>query len=98
MADGRWVMTEEELNNTVCGFGSNRQINMRELPNYGRHLAADNRDGKAPQVCAFCRSAELITGLGGYGEGYGYKSARCKVCGGTTDFVYKDDIGKFFEK
>ena len=63
MADGRWVMTEEELNNTVCGFGSNRQINMRELPNYGRHLAADNRDGKAPQVCAFCSSAELITGL-----------------------------------
>lgn len=45
MADGRWVMTEDELNSTVCGFG--------------------------------------------------YKSSRCKACGGTTDFVYKDEAGKY---
>lgn len=97
MADGRWVMTEEELNNTVCGFGSKKQINMRELPNYGRHMTTDNRQGQAQRVCAFCGSDDLITGLGGYGEGYGYRSARCRTCGGTTDFVYKDEVGKFFK-
>ena len=95
MADGRWVMTEEELNNTVCGFGSRNSVNVRELPNFGRHRAVDDRLGRAENVCAFCGSAELITGLGGYGEGYGYRSARCRACGGTTDFVYKDDTGKF---
>ena len=97
MADGRWVMTEEELNRTVCGFGSRKQVNMRELPYYGKHLTADDRDGKAPQTCAFCGSKELITGLGGYGEGFGYRAARCRACGGTTDFVYKDEVGRCYK-
>ncbi len=97
MADGRWVMTEEELNRTACGFGGQKSVNMRELPNYGRRAPVDNRAGDAENVCAFCGSADLITGLGGYGEGYGFKSARCKACGGTTDFVYKDTAGKYFK-
>jgi hypothetical protein len=97
MADGRWVMTEEELNSTVLGFGSKKPSNMRELPNYGKHKQADNRRGKAQQICAFCGSRDLITGLGGFGEGFGYRSSKCKACGGTTDFVYKDDIGKYFK-
>ena len=99
MADGRWVMTEDELNSTVCGFGSKNPINMRELPNYGKHIPVDNRNGEAQQVCAFCGSGNLITGLGGFGEGFGDKSSRCKECGGTTDFVYKDEAGKYdFDK
>lgn len=98
MADGRWVMTEEELNRTACGFDGGKSENVRELPNFGKHEPVDDRDGTAPQICAFCGSRELITGLGGYGDGYGYRSARCRSCGGTTDFVYKDIIGKYFSK
>lgn len=96
MADGRWVMTEEELNKTACGFSGGKSADIRKLPNYGRHKAVDNRGNKAEVKCAFCGSADLITGLGGYGSGYGYRSSRCRKCGGTTDFVYKDDIGKYF--
>ena len=68
-----------------------------KLPNYRKHLAVDNRTGTAPAICAFCGSTNLMSGLGGYGEGYGYLSSRCDDCGGTTDFVYKDEVGKYFE-
>ena len=30
-------------------------------------------------------------------EGFGYKSFKCRTCGGTTDFVYKDEAGRFFK-
>ena len=96
MADGRWVMTEDELNRTVCGFDNEKRADMNDLPNTGKHVPVDDRTGKAEHICALCGSADLITGLGGFGEGYGYKSARCKTCGGITEFVYKDDAGKFF--
>lgn len=86
MADGRWVMTKEELDGVVCSM--NEQT-VTELPNYGKHYAIDNRDKQAEMVCAFCGSKDLQGGFGGYGEGYGYNSFRCKECGGTTDFYYK---------
>lgn len=97
MADGRWVMTKDELNKVVCGFDGGKSQDIRKLPNYGSHRAVDNRGGKAEVKCAFCGGTDLMTGLGGYGEGYGYRSSRCKACGGTTDFVYKDEVGKFLK-
>ena len=96
MADGRWVMTEEELNRTACGFSGSKSEDIRKLPNYGKNMAVDNRGNKAEAKCAFCGSADLTTGLGGFGDGYAYRSSRCKKCGGTTDFVYKDNVGKYF--
>jgi len=94
MADGRWVMTEAELNSVACGFQDKK---ITELPNYGKHLQVDNRAGKAPQVCAFCGGENLQSGFGGYGDGFGYLSSRCNDCGGNTDFVYKDEHGKYFK-
>ncbi|MBQ6314663.1 MAG: hypothetical protein IJI11_03565 [Mogibacterium sp.] len=96
MADGRWVMTEEELNRVACGFDDAKRVDSRSLPNYGKHIPVDNRDGSAEHICAHCGSPDLQEGFGGYGDGYGYRSARCKVCGGTTEFVYKDEVGKYF--
>lgn len=90
-------MTKEEMNRVVCGFDGGKRQDIRKLPNYGRHIAVDNRGNKAEVKCAFCGSKDLITGLGGYGEGYGYRSSRCKACGGSTDFVYKDEICKYFK-
>ena len=46
--------------------------------------------------CAFCGSRDLQSGFGGCGEGFGYRSCKCKACGGTTDFVYMDEAGKYF--
>lgn len=92
MADGRWVMTNEELDGVVCSM--NEQT-VTELPRYGQHMAVDDRDHAAPCVCAFCGSGDLQGGFGGYGDGFGYKSFRCKLCGGTTDFVYQDDVNHF---
>ena len=96
MADGKWVMTEEDskrVDLTHSGSGLQR---LRDLPNYGKHEAVDNRDSKADMKCALCGSEDLQSGFGGFGEGFGYKSFKCRACGGTTDFVYKDDAGKFF--
>lgn len=93
MADGRWVMTDNELNSTACGF-ERRDID--SLPNFGKHIKVDNRDGSAERVCAFCGSDALEAGFGGYGEGFIYKGCLCSDCGGTTDFVEKDEVGKFF--
>lgn len=94
MADGRWVMTKTELDNTACGF---ERRNLEELPNHNQHIKVDNRDGNAELKCAFCGSTNLEAGLYGYGQGFGYKSYLCPACGGTTDLVYKDEVGKFFE-
>lgn len=97
MADGKWVMTEEDskrVDLTHSGSGLQR---LRDLPNYGRHEAVDNRDGKADMKCALCGSEDLQSGFGGFGEGFGYKSFKCRACGGTTDFVYKDDAGRYFK-
>lgn len=97
MADGKWVMTDEDARRVDLSFGGNGRQNLRNLPNYRRHKAADDRSGNAEKKCAFCGSDDLQSGFGGFGEGFGYKSYKCRVCGGTTDFVYKDDIGKFFK-
>lgn len=94
MADGKWVMTEEDARRVDLSFsGSGRDL--RSLPNYGQHRAVDDRSGRAGKKCAFCGSDDLQAGFGGCGEGFGYRSFKCRVCGGTTDFVYKDDIGKY---
>ena len=96
MADGKWVMKDEDAKRVDLTFSGSAERGMRELPNFGQHLAVDDRDGKAAGVCAFCGSEDLQTGFGGCGDGFGYRSFKCRACGGTTDFVYKDDTGKFF--
>lgn len=95
MADGKWVMTDEDAKRVDLSFKGSARLDMRELPNYGQSKAVDDRDGKAIRKCAFCGSDDLQTGFGGCGEGYGYKSFKCRRCGGTTDFVYKDDKGMY---
>lgn len=94
MADGRWSMTEKELNRVATGF---RGRNHDELPNYKKHRKVDDRNGQAPRVCAFCQSSDLEEGFGGYASGFQYKSAFCNRCGGSTDFVFQDDDGRFFK-
>ena len=93
MADGRWVMTDRELNSTACGFERRDTDNLK---NFGSNIKVDDRSGDAERVCAFCGSTSLEAGFGGFGRGFGYKSSLCSDCGGTTDFVYRDDEGKFF--
>lgn len=96
MADGKWVMTDEDAKRVDMTFSSSARTDLRELPNYGEQKAVDDRDGRAGKKCAFCGSEDLQTGFGGCGEGFGYRSYKCRKCGGTTDFVYKDNTGKFF--
>jgi hypothetical protein len=97
MADGKWVMTEEDSRRVDLTYSGSGLQNMRELPNYGQHKAVDDRSGRAEAKCAFCGSADLQAGFGGFGEGFGYRSFKCRSCGGTTDFVYKDETGRFFK-
>ncbi|MCQ2567284.1 MAG: hypothetical protein MJ127_02645 [Mogibacterium sp.] len=94
MADGRWVMTEDELNGCATGFTENPY---KDLPNWGKHEKVDDRDGKAAKKCAFCGAEELDEGFGGYGNGFSYASCRCRKCGGMTDFVTEDKNGRFFK-
>ncbi len=96
MADGKWVMNEEDARRVDLSYSGSGLQDLRSRPNYGRHIAVDDRGCIAEKKCAFCSSARLQTGFGGYGEGFGYKSFMCTDCGGTTDFVYKDEIGKYF--
>lgn len=93
MADGRWFMTEKELNNVATGFQAR---NSDELPNYKKHRKVDDRDGQAVRICAFCQSNDLEEGFGRYAPGFRYKSVFCNRCGGSTDYVSRDDNGKFF--
>ena len=107
MADGKWVMTEEDAHRVDLSFSGSVRQDLRSLPNYGQHRAVDDREGAARTVddsegaakekCAFCGSADLQSGFGGCGEGFGYRSFICRACGGTTDLVYKDEAGKFFK-
>lgn len=97
MADGKWVMTEEDMLRVDCTFDGQGKQDIKELPHYGQHKYVDDRDGHAVVKCAFCGSEEIQSGFGGCGEGFGYRSYKCNVCGGSTDFVYKDEIGKYFK-
>lgn len=97
MADGKWVMTEEDSRRVDLTFSGKARQDLRSLPNYGQHQAVDDRRGDAEEKCAFCGSCDLQSGFGGFGEGFGYKSFVCRVCGGTTDLVYKDETGKYFK-
>lgn len=96
MADGKWVMTEDDARRVDLSYSGNAGRSLRNLPNYGQTRAVDNRDGRAVLLCAFCGSGDLQSGFGVLGEGFGCKSYKCRSCGGTTDFVYKDEVGKFF--
>ena len=96
MADGKWVMSDEDARRVDLSFKKSNTLSLRDLPNYGQQKAVDNRSGSADLKCAFCGSEDLQSGFGGCGEGFGYKSFKCRKCGGTTDFVYKDEIGKYF--
>ena len=106
MADGKWVMTEEDARRVDLSFSGSARQDLRSLPNYGQHRAVDDREGAARTVddregglekCAFCGAKDLQSGFGGCGEGFGYRSFICRACGGTTDLVYKDEAGKFFK-
>jgi hypothetical protein len=96
MADGKWVMTEDDARRVDLSHEEQNITDLRKLPNYGQHRAVDDRRGDAKLKCAFCGSEDLQTGFGGCGEGFGYKSFKCRACGGTSDFVFKDEHGKFF--
>ena len=91
MADGKWVMTEEDSKRVDLTYGGSGLQNLHDLPNYGQHRAVDDRGGKAAAKCAFCGSADLQSGFGGCGENFAYRSFKCRSCGGTTNFVYKDE-------
>ena len=102
MADGRWVMTENELNSVVSSF---KETDTEALPNEGKHLPVDVRGGVGDagsremeynEICPFCGSDKMRMGFGKYGQGFGCRSSKCEACGGVTDFVYKDEVGKFF--
>ena len=95
MADGKWVMTDEDAKRVDLSFSGPGRKDMRDLPNHGEHRYVDDRCSDAALKCAFCGSDDLQSGFGGCGEGFGYRSFKCRVCGGSTDFVYRDDIGKY---
>ena len=97
MADGKWSLTDEIEKRADLSFSGSGRQDMRSLPYYGKHKTVDDRDGDAVKKCAFCGSDDLQSGFGGCGEGFGYRSFKCRLCGGTTDFIYKDDIGKYIE-
>lgn len=94
MADGKWVMTEDDARRVDLSFSGSANRGLRDLPNYGKRIRVDNRDGNAELKCAHCGEADLGAGFGGFGDGFGYKSYKCSKCGGTTDLVYKDEEGK----
>lgn len=96
MADGKWVMTDEDAKRVDLSYRSREGRELRTLPNYGMNKYVDDRSGNAAAECAFCGSADLQSGFGGCGEGFGYRSFKCRSCGGTTDFIYKDESGKVF--
>ena len=64
MADGKWVLKDEDKDRVDLTFSGSREKRLGDF--------------------------------GGYGDGFGYKSGKCSICGGTTNFVYKDEKGKFF--
>ena len=94
MADGKWTMTDDDARRVDLSFSGSADRRISDLQNYGQHKYVDNRDGNADVVCAFCGSRDLESGFGGLGEGFGYRTYRCSRCGGSSDFVYKDDEGK----
>lgn len=94
MADGKWTMTDDDARRVDLSFSRSADRRISDLQNYGQHKYVDNRDGNADVVCAFCGSRELEGGFGGLGEGFGYRTYRCSRCGGSSDFVYKDEDGK----
>ena len=62
MADGKWVMTEEDAKRVDLSFSGSGGHDLRSLPNYGQHKAVDDRSGRAERKCAFCRSDDLHAG------------------------------------
>ena len=95
MADGKWVMTEDDARRVDLSYSGQGMQGLKELPNYGERMAVDDRGGDAEMKCSFCGSDDLQSGFGGCGDGFGYRSFKCRRCGGTTDFVYKDETGRY---
>ena len=94
MADGKWKMTDEDAKRVDLSFSKSERLELKSLPNFGKHLYIDNRKNDAALKCAFCNSTELESGFGGLGDGFGYKSYKCTKCGAATDFVYRDEEGR----
>ena len=47
MADGKWVMTEEDSKRVDLTFSAAVKQDLRKLPNYGQNKPVDDRDGRA---------------------------------------------------
>lgn len=97
MADGKWVMTSDDAKRVDLTFSGANPLDFHSLPNYGKIAYVDDRAGDAAKTCAHCGSDDLDSGFGGSGEGFAYRSVRCRKCGGTTKFVYRDEAGRFFK-
>ena len=87
MADGKWVMTEEDSKRVDLTHRGSGLQNMRDLPNYGINKAVDDRDGKAALKCSLCGSDDLQSGFGGCGFG----------CVLMKSDVFLDVYGRFKE-
>ena len=64
MADGKWVMTEDDARRVDLSHEEQNITDLRKLPNYGQHRAVDDRRGDAEVKCAFCGSGDLQTDSG----------------------------------
>lgn len=93
MADGKWVMTEDDARRVDLSFKCNSRTDLRDLPNFGMQRTVDERACSAGVKCAFCGSEDLQIGFGGFREGLAYRSFKCRTCGGTTDLVTADESG-----
>ena len=47
MADGKWVMTEDDARRVDLSHEEKSITDLRKLPNYGQHRAVDDRRGDA---------------------------------------------------
>ena len=45
MADGKWIMTEEDSRRVDLTFRGTARQDLRSLPNYGQHKQVDDREG-----------------------------------------------------
>ena len=98
MADGRWVMTENELNSVVSGF---KETDTEALPNEGKHLPVDvrgssgdacNREMGYNEICAFCGSDKMRVGFGKYGQGFGCRSSKWGSFLGRRETIFLSSI------
>ena len=57
MADGKWVMHDEDAKRVDLSFKGSAELNMNKLPNYGKKEYTDNRSGDSLCSLRLGRSA-----------------------------------------